>query len=145
MLAVAYFGLSLATVPFLFLTVDTNPWVIRSIMFIRGIFLAFTFIPLQAASYARITPEQTGRASSIFSTQRQLGAAMGVAILSTVLLSNIPTEFGRGVVPLAERSGFTSAFHIAFAVAAGFTLLAGLLSLSIRDSDAAATMQPKPS
>ena len=145
MLAVAYFGLSLATVPFLFLTVDTNPWVIRSIMFIRGIFLAFTFIPLQAASYARITPEQTGRASSIFSTQRQLGAAMGVAILSTVLLSNIPTEFGRGVVPLAERGGFTSAFHIAFAVAAGFTLLAGLLSLSIRDSDAAATMQPKPS
>jgi EmrB/QacA subfamily drug resistance transporter len=145
MLAVAYFGLSLATVPFLFLTVDTNPWVIRSIMFIRGIFLAFTFIPLQAASYARITPEQTGRASSIFSTQRQLGAAMGVAILSTVLLSNIPTEFGRGVVPLAERGGFTSAFHIAFAVAAGFTLLAGLLSLSIRDSDAAATMQSKPS
>jgi EmrB/QacA subfamily drug resistance transporter len=144
MLAVAYFGLSMATIPFLFLTVDTSPWVIRFMMFFRGIFLAFTFIPLQAASYARITPEQTGRASAIFSTQRQLGAAMGVAILSTVLLSNIPAKFGRTVVPVALRGGFTSAFHIAFAVAAGFTFLAGLLSLSIRDSDAAATMQPKP-
>jgi EmrB/QacA subfamily drug resistance transporter len=144
MLAFGYFGLSLATVPFLFLTVDTNPWTIRAIMFLRGLFLAFTFIPLQAASYARITPEQTGRASSIYSTQRQLGAAMGVAILSTVLISNIPAKFGRTVVPEALRGGFTSAFHTAFAVAIGFTFLAGLLSLGIRDADAAATMQPKP-
>jgi EmrB/QacA subfamily drug resistance transporter len=145
MLTFAYLGLSAATLPFLFLTVDTSPWTIRAIMFFRGIFLAFTFIPLQAASYARITPEQTGRASAIYSTQRQLGAAMGVAILSTVLISNIPSKFGRTIVPVAERAGFTSAFHIAFAVAAGFTFLAGLLSLGIRDSDAAATMQPKPS
>jgi predicted MFS family arabinose efflux permease len=145
MLTFAYLGLSVATLPFLFLTVDTSPWTIRAIMFFRGIFLAFTFIPLQAASYARITPEQTGRASAIYSTQRQLGAAMGVAILSTVLISNIPSKFGRTIVPVAERAGFTSAFHIAFAVAAGFTFLAGLLSLGIRDSDAAATMQPKPS
>jgi EmrB/QacA subfamily drug resistance transporter len=144
MLAFAYFGLSMATVPFLFLSVDTSPWTIRFMMFMRGIFLAFTFIPLQAASYARITPEQTGRASAIYSTQRQLGAAMGVAILSTVLLSNIPAKFGRTVVPVAERAGFTSAFHIAFAVAAAFTFVAGLLSLGIRDADAAATMQPKP-
>ncbi len=144
MLAFGYFGLSLATIPFLFLTVDTNPWTIRAIMFGRGLFLAFTFIPLQAASYARITPEQTGRASAIFSTQRQLGAAMGVAILSTVLISNIPAKFGQTVVPEALRGGFTSAFHTAFAVAIGFTFLAGLLSLGIRDADAAATMQPKP-
>lgn len=143
MLFSAYLGLSIATIPFVFLTVDTNPWVIRSMMFARGLFLAFTFIPLQAASYARITPEQTGRASAIFSTQRQLGAAMGVAVLSTVLLSTIPAPFGRSVVPDALVDGFTTSFHYAFAVAAGLTLLAGLLSLSIRDADAAATMAPK--
>ncbi len=144
MLFSAYVGLSVATIPFLFLTVDTSPWLIRAIMFVRGLFLAFTFIPLQAASYARITPEQTGRASAIFSTQRQLAAAMGVAVLSTVLLSTIPAEFGRTVVPVALRAGFTTSFHYAFAVAAGLTLLAGLLSLSIRDADAAVTMGKRP-
>ena len=144
MLAFAYFGLSVATLPFLFLSVDTSPWTIRVIMFVRGLFLALTFIPLQTAYYARIIPEQTGRASAIFSTRCQLGAAMGVAILSTVLLSNIPAKFGRSVVPVSQRAGFTSAFHVAFAVAAGFTFLAGLLSLGIHDSDAAATMTPKP-
>ncbi len=145
MLVFAYVGLSFATLPFLFVTVETNVWAIRGVMFIRGLFLAFSFIPLQAASYARISPEQTGRASAIYSTQRQLGAAMGVAVLSTVLLSFIPEEFGRGVVAPTLQAGFTRAFHYTFGVVALLTLLAAVLSLTIRDSDAAGTMRPKPS
>jgi EmrB/QacA subfamily drug resistance transporter len=140
MLAFAYAGLAVMTVPFLFITVDTSPWLIRAIMFSRGLFLAFTFIPLQAASYARITPEQTGRASAIFSTQRQLGAATGVAVLSTILVGMLPQEFPRGPVPPNLISGFTSAFHWAFAGAIVLTAAAGVLSLHINDSDAAATM-----
>jgi EmrB/QacA subfamily drug resistance transporter len=140
MLAFAYVGLALMTVPFLFITVDTSPWLIRAIMFSRGLFLAFTFIPLQAASYARITPEQTGRASAIFSTQRQLGAATGVAILSTILVATLPQEFPRGPVPPNLVGGFTSAFHWAFAGAIVLTAAAAILSLRINDKDAAATM-----
>jgi EmrB/QacA subfamily drug resistance transporter len=140
-----FVGMSIMTAGFVFLSSDPNPWAIRSIMFVRGLFLAFTFIPLQAASYAKISPEQTGRASAIFSTQRQLGSAIGVALLSTVLLSTIPQPFGRGVVPVEAVDGFTTAFHWAFAVAALLTLAAAALSLLIHDSDAAATMKPKTS
>jgi EmrB/QacA subfamily drug resistance transporter len=141
MLTFAYTGLALMTVPFLFLTVDTNPWFIRAIMFSRGLFLAFTFIPLQAASYARITPEQTGRASAIYSTQRQLGAATGVAILSTILVGALPQAFPRGPMPANLVGGFTSAFHWAFVGAIVLTLAAAGMSLLIRDSDAAATVK----
>jgi EmrB/QacA subfamily drug resistance transporter len=141
MLTYSYIGLSVATIPFLFLTVETNVWWIRGIMFGRGLFLAFTFIPLQAASYARISPADTGRASAIFSTQRQLGAATGVALLSTILISTIPEEFGRGVVAPALQDGFTSAFRWAFLGAVLLTFIAGLLSLTIKDSDAAITMR----
>ena len=144
MLAFAYSGLAFMTIPFVFLTVDTSPWTLRTIMVLRGFFLAFTFIPLQAASYARITPEQTGRASAIFSTQRQLGAATGVAVLSTILVSALPAEFPRGPLAADLVPGFTSAFHWAFAAAIGLTLLAGALSLLIRDADAAATMIKRP-
>jgi EmrB/QacA subfamily drug resistance transporter len=144
MLVFSYVGLSIATLPFLFLTVETSAWVIRAIMFTRGLMLAFSFIPLQAASYARITPEQTGRASAVFSTQRQLGAAVGVAALSTMMLSKVPRPFGPGVVEPAYRAGFTNAFHWAFGLAALFTFVAGILSMTINDEDAAATMTRNP-
>lgn len=141
MLVFSYAGITAATVPFLFLTVDTNPWVIRATMFVRGLFLAFSFIPLQAASYSRISMADTGRASAIFSTQRQLGAATGVALLSTILVSTIPQEFGRTVVAPELRGGFTTAFHWAFLGAMLLTGLAALLSLLVKDADAIGTMQ----
>jgi EmrB/QacA subfamily drug resistance transporter len=141
MLVMSYLGLTAATVPFLFLTADTSPWIIRLVMFTRGLFLAFSFIPLQAASYSRISMADTGRASAIYSTQRQLGAATGVALLSTVLVSTIPTEFGRSVVPIELRDGFTTAFHWAFFAALLLTLAAAAMSTLIKDSDASSTMQ----
>ncbi len=141
MLFYAYIGMAAATAPFLLLTTETSAWTIRAIMFARGLFLAFSFIPLQAASYSRISMADTGRASAIFSTQRQLGAATGVALLSTVLVSTIPQPFGRTVVSPELRDGFTTAFHWAFFAALVLTVAAGLLSLLIKDEDAAGTMQ----
>ena len=54
-------------------------------MFLIGASMAFMFLPNQAASMATISRAQTGRATTIFNVQRQLGAAVGVAALSTVL------------------------------------------------------------
>ena len=41
-------------------------------MFFRGLSMGFTFVSSQAASYAEIAPADNGRASAIFSTQRQM-------------------------------------------------------------------------
>ena len=90
--------------------------------------MAFAFVPLQAATYANITPEDTGRASAIYSTQRQVAAALGVGVLLTVLL-------GGGQNPAL------SAYHAAFFVGACLVVLAALTALLIRDEDAAATME----
>ena len=54
----------------------TDLWVIRGLMFTRGVFMAFAFIPLQAATFATITPADTGRATAIFSTQRQVAGGV---------------------------------------------------------------------
>ena len=140
MMSVAYAGVAFFTVLLVFITVGTNPWALRTLLFLRGGCLALGFIPLQASFLAKITPEATGRASAIFSTQRQLGAAVGVAVLSTVLASLIPVNFGDTVVPKALVPGFTSAFHWAFAAAGLMMVVASGLSLRIRDADAAATM-----
>lgn len=142
MMIIAYLGMATLSLMFLTLTVDTSDWLIRSVMFARGFFLSMSFIPLQAASYVCISPADTGRASAIYSTQRQLGNAAGVAVVSTVLLSAIPTAFpqGRAKIPLDQIAGFTHAFHVAIGVTIGFIFLAAVLSTRISDDDAAGTI-----
>ncbi|MGP0032107.1 MAG: MDR family MFS transporter [Acidimicrobiales bacterium] len=117
------------------LTLTTNLWLIRVVMFTLGIMMGQVFVPNQAASFAQISPADTGRASTMFNTGRQLGSAVGVAILSTVLIG----------VGSAHAAGGTShpdmrAYHLAFATAALFAVGAIGFSWSIHDSDAAETI-----
>jgi len=140
-----FFGMlamAVATSSFIFIGLDTSLWWVRGIMFCRGICMAFAFVPLQAATYANITSEDTGRASAIYSTQRQVGAAFGVAILATVLISRT-NALNAGVTnPAALAQGSLRAFHTAFLAGAALVAIGALTGLLIRDKDAASTMRP---
>ena len=108
-------------------------WLITALM-------ACIFLPNQAASMATISREQTGRASMLFSVQRQVGSAAGVALLSTVL-AYVGTE-------TIDAAGIASpnidAYRAAFAVAAALAVIGSLLALRVPDEDAAITMRRKP-
>jgi len=67
--------------------VHTSLWVPRLFLFGMGIFLGQTFVPIQAASFATISPAATGRASTMFNAVRQLGGAVGVAAFTTVVVA----------------------------------------------------------
>jgi EmrB/QacA subfamily drug resistance transporter len=121
-------GMAAVTAPLIFVDLGTNLWWIRMIMLLRGICMAFAFVPMQAATYANISPADTGRASAIYSTQRQVAAALGVATLASVLISR------------TEVSGALGGFHAAFLVGTILIVLAALSGLMIHDEDAAATM-----
>lgn len=133
----------LAATSFVFALIDTSwsPWWIRLIMFVRGLFLGNCFIPLQTMSYARISFQDTGRASAIQSTTRQLASAIGVAVLSTILLSAIPGEFPRGPMPPAAAHGFTVAFRWSFFAAALFAVVGSFAAQLVRDEDVANTIK----
>lgn len=137
------FGLvmvSLSNVPFVLLGLDISQWDIRGLMLIRGVAMAFAFVPLQAATYANIDKPDTGRASAIFSTQRQASAALGVAILSTIFASR---KNSLGATP--SREGILGAFHLAFAGSIALSFLGALWAwFNIVDKDAAPTMNPRP-
>lgn len=116
----------------------TSLWLIRIMMFARGLGLGFTFVPMQAASYATIKPSDTDRASSMFAVQRQVSISVGVAVLATVVAS-----FGPLVGPIADRARALHGYHVAFLVAAAFALGGSIAAaLVVRDSDAAGTMSP---
>jgi EmrB/QacA subfamily drug resistance transporter len=122
--------------------IDTNLWWIRGLVFLRGMCMAFAFIPLQAATYATITPADTGRASALYSTTRQVAGAIGVAVLATVLLTATTNQLAG--VAAGDVAGATEAqvraFHIAFVAAALIASIGIVAAAFVRDTDAAATM-----
>jgi EmrB/QacA subfamily drug resistance transporter len=133
------FGLLGATATILVFTqlsLTTNLWLIRGFMFLFGVMIGQIFVPSQAASFAKISPAATGRASTLFNMGRQVGAATGVAILSTVLIGVGRTQVAGGTTLHPDLR----AYHLAFAAASLFALAALGFSLSMRDSDAAETM-----
>jgi MFS family permease len=115
--------------------VDTTLWWMRVLMFTMGISMAQVIVSSQAASFATISIADTGGASSLFNSQRQLGSALGVALVTTVLATVGTTHSvdGHSVANLA-------AYHAAFLAAAAVALAASALALTINDADAAATM-----
>jgi MFS family permease len=133
-------GMAAVTLPLAFIGLDTSLWDIRAIMFLRGICMAFAFVPMQAATYANISPADTGRASAIYSTQRQVAAALGVATLGTVLITRVNTANAGVTDPHALARGALSGYHLAFLVGTVFVALASLSGLLVHDEDAASTM-----
>jgi hypothetical protein len=104
-------------------------------MFTLGLSMGQIFVPLQAAAFATITPAATGRASTMFNTVRQLGGAVGVAILTTAIVAVGPVHLVAG-----HPAANLTAYRVAFLVAAAVCLLAVPCALSIRDRDAARTI-----
>jgi MFS family permease len=117
---------------------STSLWWARALLFLMGFGMSGVLMPSQAASFATITAAKTGRASALFNAQRQLGGAIGVALLSTVLAGIGPTR-----VEGTRLVAHLVAYHWAFVAAAAVTLPALLVALGMRDADAAATMTPR--
>jgi EmrB/QacA subfamily drug resistance transporter len=119
---------------------QSSLWWARLLMFTLGFAMAQVFVPTQAAAFATITPAATGRASTMFNAVRQLGGAIGVALLTTVIVLIGATHrvAGHEVPNLA-------AYRITFLVAAAVSLAAVASALSIRDADAAASIPTRRS
>ncbi len=114
----------------------SDPWIFRGLMFMVGFGMAYVFLPNQAASLATISRADTGRATTFTNIQRQVGAAIGVAALSSVLA--VAGSSGGGATD-------PTAYRAAFLVAALFALTGALLALRVPDAEAAETMRPFPS
>ncbi len=119
------------------LTDTTTPLgVLAAMNFFRGVAIGLVFVTIQTATYARISNEDTARATTLFAVQRQSANAIGVAIAATVLASLAPTA---GLSAAASAAEGLSAYRTAF-VAIALLFVPGIIaSWFIRDADAAAT------
>jgi sugar phosphate permease len=135
LIGVAAFGLVMTLVGF-----STNLWLVRVLMFALGICISHVFAPTQAAAFATISNAATGRASTLFNTGRQVGSALGVAILTSVISAVGVTHLVHG-----RPQANLTAFHWAFVTASGLAVVAAIFAWTIVDADAAPTMVKRPS
>ena len=105
-------------------------------MFVIGAGMAGVFLPNQAASMATIPRAKLGGASMVYSVQRQISGAMGVALLSTVLSVIGIYKAGSG----GEETNLV-AWQTAFVVGGILSLIGSFMGRLVPDEDAAETMQ----
>jgi EmrB/QacA subfamily drug resistance transporter len=115
---------------------STSLWYMRVMIFALGFCIPFVMMSMQAAAFATISTSSTGRASTLFNANRQLGGAVGVALLSTVLAAIGPTR-QHGLHTVAHVAAYQGAFLAAAAVAVAGSATA---LLTVHDAEAASTM-----
>jgi EmrB/QacA subfamily drug resistance transporter len=132
-LMVAGMSASVVTIGLLALAGPSDAfWLVPLLMFCTGASFGFAMAPSLAANMAKISPAETGHASTLQNTVRQAGAAAGVALLGTVLGAS-----GAGPGDLAG-------YHLAFLIAAALMVAGAIFSVFVNDADAAATMVTVP-
>lgn len=111
--AVAGFAVAIiGTVPFLWADAGTSEVLLCAALFVRGLGMGPIFITLMAAAYIGLPRTDVADASIITRISQQIGAALGTAILAVALESAV-----------ASTGDPVQAFHIAFALAIGMTVV----------------------
>ena len=87
-------------------------------MVVAGAGTAFSFIPISIAALAGVEEHQAGLASGLLNSSQQLGAAIGIAIASSVAASRTTSLLHAGhAAPTALTGGFQNALWVLGAIA----------------------------
>ncbi len=130
--AATYFALSQVDL-------GTSEWTIRGIMFIRGLGFGLVLVPLQAATYATVTPAQTGRATAVYNATSQFASSLGVAVAASLLTSRLAYHnFDQRNPATYPRA--LDAFQDSFLVLAIVSTIGVAVAILISDRAAAPTM-----
>ncbi len=128
------------TASFALATLTTPVAVLGALSFGRGASVGLVFVSIQTAVYATTSLADTGRATSVFNTVRQIAYTCGVAIAVTVIAARLSTVGGDSAAA-ADRLG---AYQWGF-LTCGLLIVPGAIgSWFIRDEDVAATRGLEP-
>ena len=113
----------------------TSVWTIRTISFFLGTGMSGIFLPSQTASFATVPPARIARGTTLFQSQQRLGAALGVAGITTVAAAVGTTRVVGGHL----EPNLTS-YRVGLLSAALVMLGTAVAALFVSDADAAVTM-----
>ncbi len=90
--------------------------------------IGLSFVPATLLAVAGVAPGEAGLASGLVNTSRLVGGALGLAILAAIATARTDHALHSGTAH-SLHAALTSGFELAFAVAAGFALVGGLVAL----------------
>jgi sugar phosphate permease len=100
-------------------------------LLLAGASIGVTFVPMTMAATMGVPPAEAGLASGLLDTSRQLGGALGLAVLATIASAATRHDFASGdTATAALNHGYARAFLVIAAVAAGGAVTAAFLGRS---------------
>src|SRR5919202_1426437 len=97
--------------------VGTSRWAFVPGVLISGVGLSCVFVPMIAVAMMRVPPRLSGAASGLLNTSRQLGGALGGAVVGALLQDRLAAALPKqaaahaGDLPAQARAGFVDGFE----------------------------------
>jgi EmrB/QacA subfamily drug resistance transporter len=91
--------------------------------------IGLSFVPATICAVAGVAPQEAGLASGLVNTSRLVGGALGLAILAALAAARTSSALHHSLSVQAMHVALTDGFQLAFAVAAGFALVGGLVAV----------------
>ena len=108
--------------------VDTSFWAyVFGPQILMSVGLGFAFPALSSTALTNVDNRDSGVASALVNTTQQIGGSLGTALLNTVAATATASYIaahGRSFVP----AGLVHGYSVAFAVGAGFLVVAALVT-----------------
>jgi hypothetical protein len=81
--------MAVATIPFAFVTSTTSDALLAGTLFVRGMGLGLSMMPIMSAAYYDLSHADVPRASTTLNIVRQIGASIATALFAVVLQRSI--------------------------------------------------------
>jgi EmrB/QacA subfamily drug resistance transporter len=105
------------------LGLDSSFWDILPGLIVGGFGMALVMTPMTAAALGSVPVEKSGVGSGVLNTFRQVGGALGIAVMGAIVASYVDLNGG-----LPDPSSFIAGFQAALRVSAGFALLGAVIA-----------------
>ena len=105
------------------LGLDSTFWDIFPGLIVGGFGMALVMTPMTAAALGSVPVEKSGVGSGVLNTFRQVGGALGIAVMGAIVASYVDLDGGR-----PDPSSFIDGFQTALRVSAAFALLGALVA-----------------
>lgn len=101
---------------FVFLAADTSYWLLCGALFVQGLGMGMTMMPIMSAALATLKNSQVPDGSTLMNVVQQTASSIGTAVISVLLVNNLKSAATGGMD--AAASGFGNTFIVAVVLVA---------------------------
>ena len=105
--------------------VHSGFWTLLPALVIGGAGMAITMSPMTSAAMGAVPPDKAGVGSGVLNSFRQVGGALGIAIMGAIVASYVHTPVGS----LLGKQEFVNGLHAALLVSAGIAFAAAFVAV----------------